>query len=360
MKADTPGQAIARPRVVEGEIVSADVFNTQVAKWRAEGFNVLTPTVSLSTIPQDHVIVVNRVQINPIPEAGDVYFNPLFCKQGEVALSKAGLEKIAQCAGINIVKSERTDSRTVEHVYSYHVEGWWLGFDGTRLDRVANKSIDLRDGAGDIKGMGPAQVTQARRHGEAICETKAQNRLYRQYGLKQKYAQQELDRPFVVLKLRYQPDMSNPIVAAIVTQLKMGATTLMFPQAVDLSTVNPLQLPEHARPKGTPIDVSDDNDDPAPVVGTQGAPAAVEDFDPSDPPPEDDDWITVTVTHVGQNPARDQFYVTLDDGRKLHTTDLSVAKACSAAMRAKTPIKVRLGAKKGEYLDLVEIGGGSY
>lgn len=362
---DTKEQGLAPARVVEGEIVSADAFNTQVAAWRREGFNVLTPAVSLSTIPKDHRIVISRVQIDPDPEHGEVYQNSQFTRQGEVALSKVGLEKIAACAGINIAKSVRTDSRTVEHVYSYYVEGWWIGFDGARVDRKANKSIDLRDGSPDLKGMGAAQIAQTRRHGEAICETKAQNRLYRQYGVKQKYAQEELRSPFIVLKLRYEPDMTNPIVAAIVTQIKMGATKLLFPAgALDLSNVNPLQLPEHARPAGPPQDVSGDDDDDK-IVATQGAPAPADLQDFNDAPaaaaePEpSDEAEQVRVEHVGQNATRTDFYITLDDKRVLHTKDLALAKTCNAAKENKTPLAVTID-RRGTTLELVEIGGGKY
>jgi hypothetical protein len=259
-------QALAK-RVVEGEIVDAPTFNAKVVEWQQQGFNVLTPAVSLSTIPRDHRIVVNKVVLNPNPAAGEVYQNDLFCKAGEVALSKTGLEKIAQCAGISIDDSKRVDTGTVPHVWSYRVAGHWIGFDGNRIDRVANKTIDFRDGSPDIKGFTANQIVQARRHGEAICESKALNRLYRQYGLKQKYTQRELtERPFIVLKLQWEPDMSNPIVAALVTQQRLGATNLMYPQAlpsaVDPATTPTHLLPPELRPAGPAQEERDEDDIP--------------------------------------------------------------------------------------------------
>jgi hypothetical protein len=252
-------------RVIDGEIVTADAYNARVAEWRDSGFSVLTPAVALSSIPRDHKIAVTRVQINPNPAGGEVYTNPLFTKAGEVALSKVGLEKIAQCAGISIDEIERVDSRTVPHVWSYRVYGHWIGFDGARIDRVATKTLDLRDGSADIKGFTANQIEQARRHGEAVCESKAINRLYRQYGLKQKYPQAELaERPFIVLKLQWDPDMSNPIVAALLTQMRAGATRLMFPQglpgAIDPAGLPAHQVPPEMRPASTPRDVDEDDE----------------------------------------------------------------------------------------------------
>jgi hypothetical protein len=361
-------KGLAPARVVEGEIVSAEVFNRQVATWQGEGLNVLTPTVALSTIPRDHSIVVNRVAINPNPAAGEVYQNSLFTKQGEVALTKVGLEKIAQCAGISIDRTERVDSRTVDFVYSFKVYGHWLGFDGTRIDRVKTKSLDLRDGSNDTKGFTPNQIAQARVHGEAVCESKAINRLYRAYGVKQKYRQEELQRPFVVCKLKWNPDMSNPVVAAIVTQINMGATSLMFPHAIDLSTVNPLQLPEHARPaSGPPIDDDDDDEEEdttprgrsmvtTPAATSQAAPAGLQDFNDSTPAEDEDQYESVRVESVGQDASQSNFYITLEDKRVLHTNDKGMARACNTAKKAGASLRVLI-AKTGNGLELVEIGG---
>jgi hypothetical protein len=366
MPEQTKEQGLAPARVVEGELVTAEAYNQQVEVWRRDGFNVLTPSVALSTIPTDHRIVVSRVAINPNPVAGEVYQNSLFTKQGEVAISKVGLEKIAQCAGISIEKIVRTDSQTVPYLWSFQAYGWWIGFDGAKVERVKGRTLDLRDGSDALKGFSANQIAQARVHGEAVCESKAINRVYRSYGVKQKYQQAELERPFIVCKLRYEPDMSNPIVAAIVTQVRMGATKLLFPQAIDLSNVNPLQLPEHVRPSAGPPQADttdrDDDDDAAPIVGTQGrAPLQLQDFDESAPAAavDADAHEQVLVTHVGQNASRTDFYITLDDGRVLHTPELTMAKACAAAQKSKTRIAVTIE-RKGDTLELVELGGGQY
>lgn len=279
MQQDT---GLQRRDAIVGEIVNAEAYNEHVASWQREGFAVLTPAIALSTIPRDHRIVVSRVQLNPDPAAGDVYQNPLFCGANEVALSKAGLEKIAQCAGVSIDDCERVDSRTVPFVWSYRVRGHWIAFDGQRIDRVATKTLDLRDGAADIKGFKPNQIDQARRHGEAVCESKAINRLYRQYGLKQKYTKAEIAaKPFIVLKLQWEPDMSNPVVAAMVTQLRSGATRLLYPQgmpgAVDPAGLPAHQVPPELRPASAPIEDPEDDVTPRQVSSsaamTPSAPA---------------------------------------------------------------------------------------
>lgn len=330
--ADQTALAKASPRVIEGEIVDADGYNQQVVAWQKQGFAVLTPAAALSSIPKDHKVLVSQVRINPNPAFGEVYQNPMFTRDGEVALTKPGLEKIAQCAGIGIDEISRVDSGTVEHVWSYRVRGHWIGFDGTRIDRIATKTLDLRDGSPDLKGFTAKQIEQARRHGEAVCESKAINRLYRTYGLRQKYSQRELaDRPFIVLKLQWEPDMTNPIVAALVTQQKLGATGALYAPGLP-QAINPSELPAHQVPpemrKGAPAQEVADEDE-RPVGASNEVP-----FDDEDDSPE------LTVASVTQAGGSDDFFVTFEGGLKLHTSDRTIAKTCNDARKAGRKLRI--------------------
>lgn len=352
MTESKPEQGLAK-RVVEGEIVDASAYNTQVASWQTSGFSVLTPAASLSSLPRDHKVLVQKVQINPDPAGGEVYTNPLFTRQGEVALSKSGLEKVAQAAGITIDDIVRVDSRTVPHLYTYRVTGHWLGFDGNLIARIAHKTLDLRDGSPDIKGFTANQIEQARRHGEAVCESKAINRMYRQYGLRQKYQQRELaERPFIVLKLQWEPDMTNPVVAAIVTQMKLGATTLLYPHGmpggIDPATLPSYQVPPSMR-ASLPKHVEDEEDDPP---ANQQPTGKVTDF--TDDETAAGETAAVKVLHVGQNESKTDYYVTIEGGVILHSKDRIVAKTCAAAMKAGQPIAIDADGA-GEIL---EVGGG--
>lgn len=330
---------VKAPKIVEGEIVTAAAYNQQVATWRAQGLNVLTPAAVLSTIPRDHTIVVNAVQINPDPAGGEVYQNPLFTRGQEVALSKTGLERIAQSAGISIDEIQRVDSGDVALVWTYRVYGHWIGFNGQRIDRVATKTLDLRDSSPEIKGFTANQIEQARRHGEAVCESKAINRLYRQYGLKQKFQRSELERPFIVMKLQWEPDMSNPVVAAIVTQLRAGATQLLYPQgmpgAVDPAKLLPHETPPELRPAGPARDV-DDEDPPVNDASTGATP-----FEPDAPAVTKPAVYTVSGVFKKANGG---FYLTTHEtfDEPLHTPDEGIAKAAFAAKKASTPVTLDL------------------
>lgn len=354
--AGTTGLQRATP-VVEGEIVTADEYNASISVWQKDGFNILTPAVALGTIPKDHRIVVSRVSIDPNPAHGEVYQNTLFTKNGEVAISKVGLEKLAQCAGINIERIERLDSGTVPFFWEYQAYGWWLGFDGTIIQRTKGRQLDLRDGSKALKGFTDNQIDQARIHGPAVCESKAINRLYRTYGIKQKYFQAELARPFIVCKMRYEPDMSNPLTNAIVNQLRMGATKLLFPMAIDVSMVDPLKLPEHARPRTAPpaADMTDE-DDPEPAK--RAAPPLAGQAFGEEPPapaaaaPRDAALLKVlSVTHDGAG----GFLVEVENGQKLHTADRAVALACETARKAGTALAFDVEKRPNGVLEIVEL-----
>jgi hypothetical protein len=338
-------------RVVEGEIVTAESFNTRVAAWRAEGFNVLTPAISLSSIPAHHKIGVNRVLINPDPAAKEVYQDNLFARGNDVALTKVGLEKVAQCAGISLDEIKRLDSGHVPHFYEYRVYGHWFTFDGARVDRTASKVYDLTDGSLQTKGFSAARLDMARVHAQAGAESRAINRLYRQYGLRQTYTKDELLRPFIVLKLMFDPDLSNPLIAAIWMQIKMGADKLMFPNMppIEIGNINPLQLPLSARPAGEPQDV----DAPAPGVVVHGAGELFE-GDPAAtgrpaPPLPEKALLVVSVTHDGAG----GFNVAVENGKTLHTTERPIAQGCLDAQKAGTRLLFDIETRAG-LLEIVE------
>jgi hypothetical protein len=130
-------------RVVEGEIVTAEAYNTQITRWKDSGFNVLTPAASLSSIPRDHKMLVQQVQINPDPTGGEVYKNPLFTRERRSRVVEGGTREGRP--GRRDHDSDeivRVDSRTVEHVYTYRVTGHWLGFDGNVI--AADRAQDAR------------------------------------------------------------------------------------------------------------------------------------------------------------------------------------------------------------------------
>jgi hypothetical protein len=321
-------------------------FSEALAYYQQAGkYNVLCPIVQISGLPEMHRLIFSQVMINPDPAFGEVYQDRLFAKEPYVAPTKVALSKLALMAGLSS-KVDRVDSGTVQFLWSYKAVAEWTGFDGMRQSQEASKTWDLRDGSPVTKGMSAAQLEMARYHGDAGCESRAINRAIRQaLGTKQKYHRKELERPFVVVRLQWVPDMSIPAIAAAVTHAKLGSTSLLYPNAPQLPAGEPINIstiPPEKRPVTVHTPVTDDDEGPElnerPFDETEAeAPKGV------------------LVSGVSQVADTDDYFITTDIGR-LHTSDRAVAKSCNDARKAGVRIRVETE-RKGDVVEILEVLG---
>lgn len=208
----------------DGSIIrSPKDYQAKLKTWQTERCHILSPVANFSGMPAIYGLVAARVDINPDPAGGEVYADPLFCRDGEVAIAKPGLSKIAQAAGMTI-KTERTDPRTIPNYWEVRATIRFIGLDGTPQEMDATSEYDLRDGAPRIRSFQPKQVQAARTHGLRGCEARAINAAIRQYGIRQKYTKAELGKPFVVVRVVHNPDMSDPVQRQIITQNASGGS----------------------------------------------------------------------------------------------------------------------------------------
>ena len=222
----TAGTALQR--ATTSEITTPAQYESHLRIWQSEHAHILSPAVSFSDLPPQSALVASKIKLNPDVNGGDVYQDNFFLKGQDVAIAKIGLSKIAQCAGIS-VETERMDSRTVPSYWEVRATAKWIGFDGTPQSCQGTVEYDLRDGSARLKGFTASQIEQARKHGLAGAESRAINRAIRQFGVKQKYTKSELEKPFVVVRVVFRPDMSDPVQRAIVTQQRMQGTTALYP-----------------------------------------------------------------------------------------------------------------------------------
>lgn len=215
-------------------------YRQSVSRWQSNHYHVLSPATTFSGLPPSYGMVAAMVQLNPHPDAGDVYSDPLFCKDGEVAITKIGLSKIAQAAGMSI-KTERTDPRTIANYWEVRATCRFIGLDGRPQELEATCEYDLRDGAPRIEKMVEAarkksrdprsQITGMRQHGLRGAEARAINAAIRLFGIRQKYTTAELAKPFVAVRVMFQPDMSDPETKRIVTEQAMQGATALYPHS---------------------------------------------------------------------------------------------------------------------------------
>ncbi len=298
-------------------ITTPEDFRTTRQGWLEQSFHILTPVADFRALPPCFGLMPAQVQINPDPAKGEVYSDPLFCKDGEFALTKQGLSKIAIAAGMSI-RTERTDPRTIQNLWEVKATARFIGIDGTPQDLDATEELDLRDGtARSEKVMGRDRkvgaLIAARSKGLRNCEARAVNAAIRLFGVKQKYTAAELAKPFVVLRVMFIPDMTDPETRRFITERALQGTTALYANATRAA----LPEPEH-------LD----------TIGAEPSATA--------PPPASDVLLVSEV--ASKNGSTDGrpwtlFRVSFSDGRYAGTFDMKLAEKARKAKDGKIPVR---------------------
>jgi len=318
MEQSTSGGELARVHVPT-VITAAEDFRTLRQQWVTQQCHILTPIADFRALPECYGLMPAQVQVNTDPNAGDVYQDKLFCKEHEFALTKLGLAKVALAAGMTI-KTERVDPRTIQNYWEVRATAQFIGIDGTPQSLDATEELDLRDGTDrSLKVMGKerseAALRSVRAKGLRNCEARAINAVIRQFGLKQKYTRQELEKPFVVLRVVFMPDMSDPEVKRFITERAMGGTAALYPNARALPVAEPEPL--GAIGAGAPLPPNEAASAPAVLT--------VADVTPKSGETDGRPWTV--------------WRVTFSDGRFGGTFNTKLADKANQARIAKTPVR---------------------
>lgn len=349
-KMDEQNQALekAAPRT-PAIIQTPEEYRGALRRWQEQHYNVLTPFTNLSGLAPCHGIITSVVQVNPDKTAGEVYDNLPFLKENEVALAKSGLRKLAECAGIS-TQTQRTDDRRIQFYWEFKAIASYRGVDGSIVTREATKEWDLRDGSPQLKGWTRNQIEEGRKHGLRNCEARAINAAIREcgFGVKQKYAKAELARPFVIVRVMFQPDMTDPEIKRMVTAAALGGTTTLYPgsrPALDPS-VDVEEVP-HEEPR----QVGSGSTSSTPAGATEASKA-----DQDVPPVEGAVRIEKVETKSGETGGRKWTrFIIIDSNGVAHSTfDKSIADAAEKAVASKAWMEI-VEETDGQYKNLVEI-----
>jgi hypothetical protein len=247
-------------------IVTPEQYTTKLQAWQ-RNYHVLAPFSQISGMAPNHGLMYTAVTINSDAKSldGDVYDNAggklPWLKDNERALAKRGLRKIAEALGVSYT-TQRTDPRTIPNYWEVRAVATYRGLDGAVMQREVTQDWDLRDGSPRLKGMSANQISEARKNGLRNCETRAINAVIRECGtgLPQKFTAEDLRKPFIGVRVVYQPDMSDPDTRRIVTERALAGTAALYPAR---------QLPA-AEPLDDLDDVNDAQPDEAPGAPTVG------------------------------------------------------------------------------------------
>jgi hypothetical protein len=297
----TVTQPIMQDNDLNAVIVDPNDLTKRIAEWKAAGFHVLSPAIKFTSFAKHFGANVGAIVISTDPAAGECYLDKGLMKEDERAIGRIGLDRIAQLAGISwLPASRRTDSRTIQRLWEYVAFGAYVSYDGTPQIISDTAEVDLRDGSDQIGGWTPdgwkalvaknatlpndqrvwniggwseARVSQARRFGLRLCETKAKSAAIRTIGLKAKYTVAELQRPFIILRFQYLPDMEDATVRQMVAEHSMRGVSSLYANSMprelaestgaDVIDITTVRRPEPVVARGT-----------LPVAPSPAAPAA--------------------------------------------------------------------------------------
>lgn len=208
-------------------------IQSQIAGAVKDKANLLMPQQILSDIPAMHNVTIEYVTISSKMEDGDIY-----PKQGDATkfiLTKQGIMKLCACAGVewNWQYCQRTDNGKDRNYISYRVVGAVRKLDGSWMSLQGEYDMDFEVLEDDLRNQYKhkcktwnksqaekdayvesstnTELIRLRRYKMGRCETGAMLRALRGLlTLKNSYTKSELDKPFVIARLAFQPDYNDP------------------------------------------------------------------------------------------------------------------------------------------------------
>ena len=227
-------------------------------------FNVLVPR-ELGPLPPYHTPQMAIVHVNPDPEAGDIYPLP----GGKFGLSKVALDKISMAAAVNWVPelSGRTDDGSDPNTVSYRMvgrvkdlNGQWRTILGTKevnltaIEQELREALPRRDWVQKIQDHKKRvqaiedavskEMIQFRKHRVARAQSGAMTRAIRSaFAIRSNYTKEALSRPFVLAKVVFTPDYSNPEVVRFLLAEATGTLRELYGSAVQATGQLPPALP---------------------------------------------------------------------------------------------------------------------
>ena len=232
-------------------------------------FNLLGNTAIMAKIPAIKSPVIQVIKLDPDEKKGDVYFEK---RTRLLAITKNGLKKLADGAGIKMISSEHVIPTTCQkcsaaNAASHTAPRCWecpnkdVAYRVTiAVPQLTGEIITVEDTHEIIiedatRGMTENQKNEFMKHRSQICEAKALNGAIRTaLHVKSGYTAQELQKPFVVAYLVPNLDQAD---------VKRAAIEAMFASSSNLFGVSPaIKAPDIAQieahvPEVAAIEASD-------------------------------------------------------------------------------------------------------
>lgn len=246
---------------MEKAVKALEKLQIELEEYRKKGaYNVLVPTLTIQEISPFHKPVLEIVRINPDPQAGEVY--EIIQGSGDFSMRAVALQKIGYAAGLiwNARGCGRTDDGSNPDIVSYRAEAAVRKEDGTYMPLNAEYMVDLdvieeelresyekksqtlmkekkqkgekwteEERKNFVEKYLRRDMLQKRKFRLQLAQTGAMDRVIRKIlGLKGTYKKEELQKPFVVPKIAFSPDVTDPRVRELLLRQGMDATNVLF------------------------------------------------------------------------------------------------------------------------------------
>lgn len=260
-------------------------------KYPADKYNLLGNTDVIVEIPDIKSPVVQTVRLDTNPDKGEVYIQQKSSKEWTdkkgnyhpeipnlYAITKNGLKKLADGAGIKMILSEHVIPTTCQKCVAVNQHSGKVVQCGNcrNKDVAYHVSISVPQLTGEIltvddtheiivdnviPGMSDKQRAEFMKHLPQICEAKALNGAIRTaLHIKGTYTLEELQKPFVVAYL--VPNLNHEAVKRAAIENMFQSSQKLFGSAPSIQQI------ETKVPEGSAIEASDGEDYDSYVDGT--------------------------------------------------------------------------------------------
>ena len=213
--------------------------------------HVLVPIQALQEVPESFELCFAGFQLNPDPNAGDFYTPGVFARSGQamrapsddktVCLPYNTQKRLAQIANIQTIPSSviRLDDGKNPFIYGVRLAVTGRTFDGEVRTEVGECTLDYTDEANEGLKLSSNDLKTKRRFISRLAFSIAHRRAVSSWlALKSSYKYGEIkNRPFVVARLRYIPDMSDPVIKRMVAAKELGMENMLYGGGVNMSAV---------------------------------------------------------------------------------------------------------------------------
>lgn len=251
-------------------------------QYPVDQFNLLGNTDIIVKIPDIKSPVIQSIKLNPKPEAGDVYIQKKAKKEytdregkfhpatpNYYAITKNGLKKLADGAGIKMLSSEHVIPTTCQKCVAVNQNSGKVVQCGNcrNKDVAYHVTIAVPQLTGEVltvddtheiivdnttPGMTDQQRAEFMKHLPQICEAKALNGAIRTaLHIKGTYTLEELQKPFIVAYL--VPNLNHSEVKSVAIEHMFQSSQRLFGNIPSVQQIE-TKVPEHGH---TAIEAAD-------------------------------------------------------------------------------------------------------